>query len=201
MAKPTTITEFTRTDGTVFVNPQPLDTGTIPNPDTETDSRHRKAVFAALSDMQTLFDTAGISDTDYWAMVKSEFEIVSRSELSESMWARLGATLNAARRHPEIFNRLVAKVKAHIAKEKPPLTDAAPVIFAEPEDTTSTCFVIRRDRTDGTEKVIFVGDYSEEVRERCQNHADKTRCIVQLFHAGQTPVPFYPTRGGGSSPF
>ena len=168
-------------------------------PPAETDSRHRKAVFAALSDMETLFDTAGISTLDYWEMVKSEFGIVSRSELSEPMWARLSATLNACRRDPTLFNRLVAKVKAHREALKPPLTDAAPVIFADPEDTiTNTCFVIRRDRIDGTEKVVFVGEFTGEVRERCQAHADKTRCLVQFYHAGRKPETFYPTRAGCS---
>ena len=171
--------------------PPPSGNGTVPIPppaDTG-DGRHRRAVFACLDDMQVLFDTAGISHLDYWNCIKSEFGIVSRSELSESEWARLSASLNACRRDPAMFNRLVAKVKAHTA----PLTDASPVIFADPEDTISTCFVIRRDRITGTEKLIFIGEFSDEIRERCQQHADKTRCIVQLYHAGRKPEAFHPT--------
>lgn len=174
--------------------PPPSGKGTVPippEPPTE-DSRHRRAVFACLRDLEVHFETAGITDADYWTMVKSEFSIVSRSELSVSMWARLSATLNACRRDPQLFNRLVAKVKAHAA-ESVPVEDASPIIFADPEDTIDTCFVIRRDRITGTEKVIFVGEFSDDVSHRCQAHADKTRCIVQLYHAGQTPEPFYPT--------
>lgn len=185
--------------------PTPSDRGTIPIPppedDLDPDSRHRKAVFAALSDMQTLFDTAGISTVDYWEMVKSEFGIVSRSELSEPMWARQSATLNACRRDLAMFNRLVAKVKSHREAQETLLADASHIVFADPEDTLQTCFVIRRDRVTGVEKVLFIGEFTGDVPERCQNHADKTRCIVQLYHAGQKPQPFYPSREGGCSPF
>ena len=171
--------------------------GSIPIP-TETDSRHRKAVFAALSDLQQRFDTAGISEADYWSMIQFEFGVVSRSELSEPIWARLSAMLNACRRDTRLFSKLVTRVKAHIERQKP-LTDAAPVVFAEPDDTIDTCFVIRRHRTSGEEKIVFLGDVSEDVRERCQAHADKTRCIVFLYHAGQKREPFYPSNG--RSPF
>ena len=158
----------------------------IPADDT---NRHKRAVFAALSDMESRFEDAGITEADYLAMVRAEFSVASLSELSESMWARLSATLNACRRDPDMFNRLVAKVKAHI-----PVTDASPIIFADPEDTFSdTCFVIRRHRSTGEEKVLFIGELSDDVRKRCQSHADKSRCIVFLYHAGQKPQPFYPS--------
>ena len=172
----------------------PSGTGHIPIPPPN-NNRHCRAVFACLRDLETLFDTAGISEADYLSMVRAEFEVASCSELSESMWARLSATLNACRRDPAMFNRLVAKVKAYMPK---PLTDAAPVVFADPEDTVTTCFVIRHDRKTGEETVVFVGELSDDVRERCQAHADETRCIVQLYHDGQTPQPFYPTTTGYS---
>ena len=114
--------------GQVIDVPVPTQKGTItpptPDPVKPTDSVHCKAVYAALRDMQTLFDTAGITEADYWSMVRSDLEIVSRTELSVSMWARLSATLNACRRDPAMFNRLVAKVKAHTAAQKS-LTDAS----------------------------------------------------------------------------
>lgn len=171
----------------------------IPPADSEDpgDGRHRRAVFACLRELEVHFDTAGITEADYWEAIKKDFSISSRSALSDSEWARLSATLNACRRDPELFNRLVAKVKAHTA-EAVPVEDASPLIFADPEDTIDTCFVIRRDRTTGTEKVIFVGEFSDDVSHRCQEHADKTRCIVQLFHAGQKPQPFFPLREGCS---
>ena len=190
MSKKVEIQLFGSQGRTTVTLPIPSGKGSIPIPPDD-NNRHSRAVFAALSDMEPRFDTAGISEADYLAMVRSEFSVASCSDLSESMWARLSATLNACRRDPAMFNRLVAKVKAHVAKQTP-LTDATPVVFADPEETTSTCFVIRRDRVSGAEKVIFIGEMSEDVRERCQSHADKTRCIVQLYYAGRTPEIFYP---------
>lgn len=153
---------------------------------------HQRVTFAVLRDMETLFDTAGITEKQYWEMVKSEFNIVSRSQLLESEYARLSATLKACQKDPQLFNALVAKVKAHTTPV--PVTDASHIVFAEPADTlTETCFVLRKPRSKGTDKVVFVGEYTREINARCQTHADKTRCIVQLFYRGQPPEIFYPT--------
>ena len=160
--------------------------------------RHQEAVFACLRDLEVHFETAGISDRDYWEVVKRDFSIVSRSELSASEYARISATLNACRRDPSMFNRLVAKVKAHKV-ESVPVEDASDIIFADPEDTIdASCFVIRRNKN-GTEKLIFVGVFSADIVSRCQAHADETRCIVFLFHDGEKQ-PFFPLREGCSSP-
>ena len=172
--------------------PLPSGTGHIPIPLNDDHNIHSPAVFACLRDLETRFDAAGITEADYLAMERSEFSVASCSELSESMWARLSATLNACRREPDLFDRLVVKVKAHVASQMP-LTDASTTIFAEPEEPTSTCFVIRRDRITSEEKVVFIGEFSDSIRERCQTFADNTRCIIFLFHAGQKPQPFYPT--------
>lgn len=190
MSKKVEVRLFGSSGQTTVAVSSPSGTGHIPIPPPN-DNRHCRAVFACLSDLETHFETADITEADYLAMVRSEFSVPSLSELSESMWARLSATLNACRRDPTLFNRLVAKVKAHVAKETP-LTDASTTVFAEPEEPTSTCFVIRRDRITGEEKVIFLGEISKDVRKRCQSHADETRCIVQLYHAGRTPETFYP---------
>ena len=161
--------------------------------DSEIIRKHQQAVFASLRDLKPRFSEVGITGADYWAMVHSEFGVQSRTELSASELCRLSATLNAARRHSDIFTRLVAKVKSHIA-DSVPVTDASSLVFANPEDTFSdTCFVIRKHRTDGTRKVIYIGEYSDGIKGRCQSHADKTRCIVFLYHNGQPPEPFYPS--------
>lgn len=206
MANPTIITDFQRKPNTVFVSVQPpvsaqhVQQYEVDTEPTASDGKNRKAVFAALGELEPRFDKVGITDADYWDMIKTEFSIVSRTELSDAMWARLSATLNACRRDPDLLNKLVAKVKAHTAIVQIPVTDASPFVFAEPEDTVNSCFVIRRDRTDGTETVIFVGAFSDAVKERCQTHADTSRCIVQLYHAGNDPEPYYPSREGGRSP-
>ena len=91
---------------------------------------HRRTTFAVLREMETLFDTAGISEKQYWEMVKSEFNIVSRSQLLESEYARLAATLKACQDDAQLFNALVAKVKAHTTTV--PVDDAAHIVFADP---------------------------------------------------------------------
>lgn len=187
MSKKVEVKLFGSSGETTVTLPVPSGKGSIPIPSDDT-NRHTRAVFAALSDMQPRLEAAGISEADYLAMVRAEFSVASCSELSDSEWARLSATLNACRRDPDMFDRLVAKVKAH----RVPVTDATPVVFADPEDTLDTCFVIRRHRTTGKEKVIFVGELSDDVRKRCQSHADKSRCIVFLYHAGEKSEPFYP---------
>ena len=152
---------------------------------------HRRVTFAVLRDLETLFDTAGITEKQYWEMVKSEFNIVSRSQLLESEYARLAATLKACQDDAQLFNALVAKVKAHTTNV--PVNDASHIVFAEPADTlTETCFVLRKPRSKGTDKVVFVGEYTRAINARCQKHADKTRCIVQLYYSGQPPENFYP---------
>ena len=193
MSKKVEVQLYGRNGHSTVAVPHPRGISRPTPPPDNADSRHRKAVFAALSDMQPLFDTAGISETDYWDCIKSEFGVASRAGLSAPMWARISATLNACRRDPKLFNKMVAKVKAHIERQKP--IDASPVIFADPEDTIDTCFVMRRHRTDSTDKLVYVGDLSKDIRERCQAHADKTRSIVFLYHAGQKREPFYPSNG------
>ena len=104
----------------------PAPNGSIPTaPEQETrNGYHQRTTFAVLRDMETLFDTAGISETQYWEMIKIEFNIVSRTELLESEYARIAATLKACQQDPVLFNALVAKVKAHV-----PVTDASPSHF------------------------------------------------------------------------
>lgn len=193
MSKKVEVKLFGSTGETTVTLPLGTGKGSISVPPNHDHNIHSRAVFACLRDLETRFETAGITESDYLAMVRSEFSVPSLSELSESMWARLSATLNACRRETDLFNRLVAKVRAHAA-ETVPVQDASPIVFAEPPDTFSdTCFVLRKHRKDGTQEVIYIGEFSESIRERCHAHADKTRDIIFLFHNGQPPEPFYPT--------
>ena len=187
MSKKVEVQLFGSSGQTTVTLPIPSGEGSIPIPP-DNKNIHYRAVFACLRDLETRFETAGITEADYLKMLREDLEVESLSQLSDSMWARLSATLNACRRDTDMFDRLVAKVKAHAV----PVQDASPFVFAEPEDTVDTCFVIRRHRTTGEEKILFIGELSDDVRERCQSHADKTRCIVFLYYAGQKPQPFYP---------
>ena len=174
--------------------PTPTGSGSIPIPTTEDASVHRKAVFACIDELLNRFRLAGVGHGDYWSMVKHQHGITSRKELTACQWAMLSANLNACRRDPAMFDQLVREVKAF----KAPLTDATPVSFAEADEALSTCFVIRRGRTDSTETLVYLGEFTEDVRPRCQDHANTTKCIVQLFYDGQPPEPFYPTSEGRS---
>ena len=73
---------------------------------------HQRRVYAILGDLAEPFAKSGITASDYWQMIASEFsQDRYPCDLKVSEWARLGATLNAARREPDLFNRLVRKVK------------------------------------------------------------------------------------------
>ena len=163
---------------------------------------HRRATFAALNELTNAFRHAGICHSDYWDMVKAELGITSRSEIAESVWALLSAELNACRRDGAAFQRLAASVKQFRAEnppqEVPVVSDATPRVFADPDETLSTCFVIRKGRTDNTENLIYLGEFSEEVRQRTQKHANESRCICLLFHNGQNPQSFHPETNGCS---
>lgn len=151
--------------------------------------QHQRAVFACLKDLTPRFEHAGITEDDYWQMIRSEFRM-ERSEFTEPYWARLSATLNACRRDVKLFRQLVKSIQRHIQHP----VDATPVIFAEPDDI-STCFVIRQN-TDGTEKVVYLGEFSEGVRERCAAYVKQTQCVISLHHNGQTPEVFRPRISG-----
>ena len=75
--------------------------------------RLSKAVFATLKGMQKRFHTSGISTEDFWSMIKSEYGIVSRTELTVEQWAVIYARLNACRRDARAFNLLVAEVNVY----------------------------------------------------------------------------------------
>ena len=168
-------------------------------PPAEDTGYHMRATFAALNDLINPFRHAGICQGDYWQMTKAELGVTSRTEIADRVWVLLSAELNAARREPEALEQLVLKVKAHLAEtaaSEPPPPDASSMLFAEPDEDLSTCFVIRKARAEGSEKLIYLGEFSEDVRERSQTHANESRCIVQLFHNGQTPETFHPETGG-----
>ena len=183
--------------------PEPIGTGEIPIP--ADDRLHQRATHAALDDLEARFNTEGVTKSHYWDMIKDLFQIKSRTELSTEHYARLSATLNCCRRDPTTFKALVRKIKAHREKQQPPrqpqLTDATPVLFADPEDmVTDTCFVLRLSRENSEPMLIYFGPFDATIEERCQRQADTSRCIVQLFHNGNPPVAFFPSREGTRSP-
>ena len=185
--------------------PPPSGNGRIPVPPVEESEesvcrRHQKASFAALDDMQILFDTAGVSHEQFWAMIRSEFSIVSRVELTAEQWAIVSARLNAARRAPRGFNRLVADIKAHDREPRVTLPVEAPPVKSAPVEQVDTCFVLRRN-PNGEDTLVYLGKYEDGIRERCQKHATQSGCIVRFHYRGRKPEPFYPLRSNGRSPF
>lgn len=61
----------------------------------------------------------------------------------------------------------------------------------------NSCFVIRQN-ADATQKIVFAGQFSEDVVSRCQTHADKTGRPCILHHKGQkrtyTPITRLPEK-------
>lgn len=189
--------EIAVSDRSVATHPTPTDTPT----DT---GHHRRATFAALNELINTFRHARICAGDYWDCVKSELGIESRKEIAEPTWALLSAELNAARREPKALESLVLKVRAYIdntlSAANTPIEDSTPLAFADPSEPLLTCFVIRVDRQSSEEHLAYIGEYSPAVRERSQDHANKTRCIVRLYHNGEAPVVYHP-QTQGTCPF
>ena len=174
--------------------PEPSGRGRVEIP--ADNEKYRKGTFAALRDLINPFRLAGLSESDFWDMIKHQLGITSRKEIEIETWALLSHQLNVARHNPDTLSRLIAKIHQFRAEmlpeEEVPVEDATPIAFAEPDQPLSTCFVIRIVSETGKKKFVFQGEYSEEVEKRCQEHAEKTKCIVHLFHNGQDPIPFKP---------
>ena len=176
----------------------------IPTPTPENLEYHKDATFAALHALRNDFRHAEICDSDFWDMKKAELGVTSQKEIAEPVWALLWAEVNTARNDKQAFQRLVLQVKA-FRSEKPPVIppadDSLSLLFAEPDEPQSTCFVMRRDRSTSEDTLSFIGEYSEDVRSRCQEEANETRCIVRLYHNGQKPEAFHPETNGNPCPF
>lgn len=183
---------------------KPVERPAPPPPVTPEDTgHHRNATFKGLRDLINKFRHAGICESDYWDSVKSELGITRQKEIADPTWAVLAAEVNAARRDEQAFARLVERVQAFRRQNPPdetPAEDALPLLFAEPDEPLSTCFVLQKDRQTGKESLVFFGELTDDVRKRCQEEANETRCILRLYHDGQKPEVFYPETNG-SVPF
>lgn len=183
---------------TTVALPTPKGKGRLEIPAEDT-GYHMRYTFAVLNDLINLFRRAGICQSDYWDCVKSELGITSRTEIAETVWALLSAEMEACRQDPAAFDRLASRVKAHLAEtatEDTPLEDATPLAFADPDESLSTCFVLRKDRRTSEESLVYIGEFSESVRDQAQADANESRCIVRLYKDGLPPEAFHPeTRG------
>ena len=74
--------------------------------------RHaQKQTFALVSQLKPRFNQRGISESNLWNAIKADLGVMSRSEIDERGYVRLAARLDAAKRHPKIFDEICRFVK------------------------------------------------------------------------------------------
>ena len=85
--------------------------------------RHaQRHAFALASQLIQRFNPRGITEADFWASVKADYGVRSRSEIGELGYVRLSARLQAAQRHEKIFESLCREITAITGD--PPQNDA-----------------------------------------------------------------------------
>ena len=82
----------------------------IRTPDIPPPGNNQRATFAVLRELRSQFRQAGITEGDYWDMIKARLDIESRTEIDDATYAMLSAKLNLARRDRPAFQRLVKSV-------------------------------------------------------------------------------------------
>lgn len=71
----------------------------------------RRQAFALVSQLKSRFNQRGISESDLWDAIKSDFGVSSRKQIGELGWTLLSARLQAAQRHSRLFDSFCRKIK------------------------------------------------------------------------------------------
>ena len=122
--------------------------------------------FAIVRNLKPKLAKAGVSDDALWEYVLENHNKTSRAELSEVQWVTIAARLDAVDKDPHLFTSLCGAIKAQIG----------------------TCRAYR-EHPNGSFKNVYEGIITDAIRHRCQQHADKSGCIVRLHGAdGQDSV-------------
>ena len=74
------------------------------------DDRAKRQCFAIISKLRHHFETAGISDKDIWAYMKSKRGVSNRQEFTIQDWTFIAARLFAAENHQELFTALCKEI-------------------------------------------------------------------------------------------
>lgn len=149
----------------VDIHPRPV----LAIPEVETDNDiHRRQAFSIVKNLTPKLKKAGLSDKALWTYFLSAHQVCSRKDLTEKDWVVIAARLSAAERDSTLFGFMVKDIKSVI-----------------------TCRAYRI-HNDGTFKKVYDGIITEDIEERCQNHADASGCTVRLHGAdGEDGIVFF----------
>ena len=76
-------------------------------------SRHRRACFAIVRELELESAEPKVSDDIFWDYIKYFYNINSRKELTEDQWLQLRQRLNIAANNKKVFDTLKDKVLLH----------------------------------------------------------------------------------------
>ena len=76
-------------------------------------SRHRRACFAILRELELESEYPEVSNDMFWDYIKYFYHVNSRKDLREDQWLQLRQRLNAAANNKDIFSSLKNKVLLH----------------------------------------------------------------------------------------
>lgn len=80
--------------------------------DTDGKRHAQRHAFALVSQLEHRFHRRGITESDFWKSVKSDYGVQSRSEIDEVGYVHLAARLHTAKRHRHMFDALCADIKS-----------------------------------------------------------------------------------------
>lgn len=130
---------------------------------TDADLKKRQC-FAIVKKLKRRFHLAGISENAFWcwSLGTQGLEVIgSRSQFEERNWTLLAARLDAAEKHPQLFEALCKQIKQQ-----------------------GNCRVYRIN-PDLSEIKVYDDVFEKSVYERSQRHADRTGCTVRLHAFGE----------------
>ena len=105
-----------------LINAYRIQRGIVPLPpdkedDEETEpkkhkiSNAQKSAFAQVNRLNKRLLRVGITQDDFWAIIKKRFKVESRNDITEAEWTLLAAELSAADKDRAIFSELVEQIR------------------------------------------------------------------------------------------
>lgn len=133
-------------------------------PKDDDNGRKQRQCFAIVKKLKYRFVKNGISENAFWCWAlgtQGKDVIGSRNQFEVFDWTFIAARLEAAQKHPHMFDALCEQIQQQ-----------------------GSCRVYRIN-PDLSEKKVYTGIFDKSVYERCQRHADATGCTVRLHAYGE----------------